>query len=72
MGGFLGLRVTGYGIVQSLAPRLTGGSAGKLPDGKSAFHWAAVLALLPALIATALHSGIHPAASLLGGLLVSA
>ncbi|MGL6161844.1 organoarsenical effux MFS transporter ArsJ [Microbulbifer sp.] len=68
VGGFLALWIIGYGIVQSLAPHFTG--RGKLPDGRTAFAWAGVLALVPALIAMALLGGIHPAASLLGGLML--
>ncbi|WP_139304796.1 MFS transporter [Microbulbifer marinus] len=70
VGGFLALWIIGYGIVQAAAPRITGMQSGGLPDGRSAFRWAIVLAVIPALIATALIGGIHPAASLLGGLLL--
>jgi len=66
VGGFLALWIIGYGIVQSLAPRFTGGP----PTAKTAFLWAGVLAAIPALIAVALHAGIHPAVSLLGGLML--
>ncbi|GAA3528618.1 hypothetical protein GCM10022394_04750 [Zobellella aerophila] len=39
MGGFLAILVIGYGMVQSLAPRLTGKKSGKVPDGLSVdFH----------------------------------
>lgn len=70
IGGFLALWVIGYGIVQSQAPKITGGSSGRVPDGRSAFFWAGLLALIPAGIATALHLDLHPAVSLLGGLLI--
>ncbi|WP_456085471.1 organoarsenical effux MFS transporter ArsJ [Microbulbifer donghaiensis] len=70
VGGFLALWIIGYGIVQSVAPQITGNNSGKLPDGRTAFHWATALALIPALIAICLHGGIHPAVSLLGGLLL--
>lgn len=51
VGAFLALWVIGYGIVQTLAPFLTGKRSGVLPDGYSAASWAALLALLPALLA---------------------
>ncbi|SDZ80358.1 organoarsenical effux MFS transporter ArsJ [Microbulbifer marinus] len=70
VGGFLALWIIGYGAVQSAAPRITGSQSGKLPDGRTALQWATALAALPALIAIALNGGIHPAASLLGGLLL--
>ena len=70
VGGFLALWVTGYGIVQSLAPYVTGKRSGQVPDGKTAFVWAGVLMLTPALIALALSNQISPQISLLGGLMI--
>lgn len=68
--GFLAAWVVGYGVVQSVAPRFTGKSKAKVPDGKSAFAWASVLSIMPALIALALYFDFQPEYSLLGGLLV--
>lgn len=68
-GGFLALWIIGYGAVQGVAPRLTGGS-NRLPDGRGALLWATLLATLPAAIAVALATGMHPQWSLVGGLLV--
>ncbi len=70
VGGFLALWVIGYGAVQSIAPYFTGKRSGKVPDGKTAFIWAAALTLIPALIALALANGIRPELSLLGGLMI--
>lgn len=56
--GFLALWIIGYGIVQAFAPALTGIKSARVPDGKTAFGWAAVLALIPALIALSLGGGI--------------
>ncbi|MDW5415577.1 organoarsenical effux MFS transporter ArsJ [Iodobacter sp. CM08] len=50
IGAFFAAWVIAYGIVQSLAPRLTG----KHPDGKSALRWALLLAMIPAAIALGL------------------
>jgi predicted MFS family arabinose efflux permease len=70
-GGFLALWVIGYGAVQALAPRITGRASGRVPDGRSALIWAAVLTLTPALIALGLGTAIDPASLLIGGLLLS-
>lgn len=69
-GGFLALWVIGYGMVQALAPRITGKSAGKVPDGRAATGWAALLTLLPGLIALGLLFELDPATVLIGGLLL--
>lgn len=70
VGGFLALWVIGYGFVQSIAPHITGKASGQLPDGKAAFAWAAVLALIPALIALGLLAGLPALWVLLGGLML--
>ncbi|WP_417790918.1 organoarsenical effux MFS transporter ArsJ [Stutzerimonas xanthomarina] len=70
VGGFLALWVIGYGIVQSLAPAITGKRRGQVPDGHSAFGWALLLAGLPAGIALGLGTEWPPQAVLLGGLLL--
>src|SRR5690606_29281782 len=51
VGGFLAAWVIGYGVVQSLAPYVTGRRGGKVPDGRSALGWASVLAVVPAAMA---------------------
>ncbi|NMH66834.1 organoarsenical effux MFS transporter ArsJ [Shewanella salipaludis] len=66
VGGFLALWVIAYGVVQALAPRMTGRAAA--PDGRAAWFWVSLLALVPALIALTL--GLAPMPSLLGGLLL--
>ena len=66
VGGFLATWVIGYGIVQSLAPNLTGKKRGQVPDGRAACLWALALAGLPAIIAL----GLSHQAVLLGGLMV--
>jgi predicted MFS family arabinose efflux permease len=66
VGGFLAAWVIGYGVVQSLAPNLTGKKRGHVPDGRAACLWALALAGLPAVIAL----GLSHQAVLLGGLMV--
>nr|MBF0681880.1 organoarsenical effux MFS transporter ArsJ [Pseudomonas sp.] len=70
VGSFLALWVIGYGIVQALAPAITGRKKGHAPDGRAAFGWALLLAGLPAAIALGLGSNASAQWVLLGGLLV--
>lgn len=69
-GGFLALWVVGYGIVQTLAPRVTGKAAGTLPDGRTATLWVLLLTLLPGFIALGLMLELNPATVLISGLLL--
>ncbi len=70
VGGYLALWVIGYGLVQTLAPRLTGRSSAERADGQAPFLWAALLAVVPAGIALSLAADFHVAATLTLGLLV--
>lgn len=69
VGGFLAAWVVGYGIIQTVAPALTGKRAGSVPGGEAAFGWAVALAMLPAAIALGLDSRWPPEAILVGGLM---
>ncbi|WP_417225402.1 organoarsenical effux MFS transporter ArsJ [Amphritea sp.] len=70
VGGFLALWVIGYGIIQSLAPYVTGKRSGRVPGGSQAVGWALALLLLPVLIALALNNDFYPQTALLAGLLL--
>ncbi|TWI14364.1 organoarsenical effux MFS transporter ArsJ [Aerolutibacter ruishenii] len=70
VGGFLAAWVIGYGVVQSLAPYFTGRGSGRLPDGRTAFAWAAVLAVVPAVMAAMLARELPAQTVLIVGLLV--
>jgi predicted MFS family arabinose efflux permease len=70
IGGFLAAWVIGYGIVQSIAPYFTGKRSGKVPDGRAAFGWAAMLAGVPAVMALLLAQGLSAQAVLIAGLMV--
>ena len=70
VGGFLALWVIGYGFVQSLAPKITGKSAGITPDGKSAMIWTALLSLITAMIALTIEFSWLPEFSIIIGLLI--
>lgn len=51
IGTFLALWIIGYGVVQSLAPFITGKKAGKVPGRWAAVGWAIALCIIPALLA---------------------
>ncbi|ABI37617.1 major facilitator superfamily MFS_1 [Shewanella sp. MR-4] len=74
VGGFLAVWVIGYGIVQTLAPKITGASRAdashSIPDGYTALVWSSLLTLVPALIAICLYLNLAPQLSLLLGLLL--
>ena len=68
VGAFLALWVIGYGLVQALAPRFTGGGGARLPDGRAVSGWAVVLALVPAVMAVLLAREVAPQPLLIIGL----
>ncbi|ELP8109442.1 organoarsenical effux MFS transporter ArsJ [Vibrio vulnificus] len=70
VGGFLALWVMGYGVVQGIAPRITGKAQGRVPDGRSAFYWVALLSLLTGAIAYAVQQAWHPQQVIVIGLLL--
>ncbi|MFP2769885.1 organoarsenical effux MFS transporter ArsJ [Oceanisphaera sp. KMM 10153] len=69
-GGFMALWVIGYGLVQALAPHITGKASGRVPDGRAATVWAWLLTLLPGAMALGLMAGWDPTVVLIGGLLL--
>ncbi|ABK46775.1 major facilitator superfamily MFS_1 [Shewanella sp. ANA-3] len=76
VGGFLALWVIAYGIVQTLAPKITGASRAeantsqRIPDGYTALVWSTLLAFVPALIALSLYLDFSPQLSLILGLML--
>ncbi|KEF42895.1 MAG: MFS transporter permease [Cyanobium sp. CACIAM 14] len=70
VGGFMGLWVIGYGIVQASAPALRRSWGSGRPPGPAAVQfWAAVLTAIPALIAVALwRQVVHPGVAVVAGL----
>jgi hypothetical protein len=72
VGGFLGLWVIGYGIVQASAPALRRSWGQASPPGVAAVEfWSAVLTAIPALIAIALWRNVgHPGIAVVVGLAV--
>ncbi len=70
VGGFLAAWIIGYGIVQSAAPFVIGRRSGEAPGGWAAFGWAAVLAIVPAIMAILLARHFPPQAVLIVGLAI--
>ena len=70
VGGFLALWIIVYGMVQSIAPKITGSAEGKLSGHRAATQWAAWLSLCPILIASGLLAGLPAQTVLLSGLVV--
>ena len=70
VGGFLAAWVIGYGVVQMLAPRLTGKAKGKVPSGHTVVFWACLLAAITAVIAFAVQQGFYPEAVIVVGLML--
>jgi predicted MFS family arabinose efflux permease len=74
VGAFLATWVIGYGIIQAIAPRITGKSkkniAVQIPDGRAAFKWALLLSFTPLIIIGALHFNFYPQPLLIIGLLI--
>ncbi|MCW7551699.1 organoarsenical effux MFS transporter ArsJ [Endozoicomonas gorgoniicola] len=65
-GGFMATWVIGYGLVQGIAPKITGNQAGRL----SAIAWAAVLLAVSVLVAMGIQWQWHPQFTIVAGLLV--
>ncbi|NVO61650.1 organoarsenical effux MFS transporter ArsJ [Photobacterium damselae] len=70
VGGFLALWIIGYGIVQTLAPKVTGKAQGKTPDGRAAMGWAGLLATVTALIALLVTFNLFPQITIALGLMI--
>ncbi|HIF9071529.1 TPA: organoarsenical effux MFS transporter ArsJ [Photobacterium damselae] len=70
VGGFLALWIIGYGIVQTLAPKVTGKAQGKTPDGRVAMGWAGLLATVTALIALLVTFNLSPQITIALGLMI--
>ncbi|MGH1450767.1 MAG: organoarsenical effux MFS transporter ArsJ [Pseudomonadaceae bacterium] len=70
VGGFMASWIIGYGIVQSVAPAITGSRSGHTPGGRAALIWALLLAGLPAGIALTMAAGYSPQVVLISGLLI--
>ena len=70
VGGFLAVWVIGYGIVQSLAPRLLARGGRKVDEVRAAQQWALVLAAVSAVIAALVALDAAVTTAIVGGLVV--
>lgn len=70
VGSFLASWIIGYGIVQALAPRLTGNSKQLAPGAGTIFNWALLLCAVPLLIAAGISYSEHALTVLIAGLLL--
>lgn len=70
VGGFLASWVIAYGVVQGVAPQITGKAEGKVPDGSVAMRWAALLTVVTAAIAYGVQIGWQAEFTIVVGLLI--
>ncbi|GAA0211606.1 organoarsenical effux MFS transporter ArsJ [Kangiella japonica] len=70
VGAFLALWIIGYGVIQTLAPKITARKSSAPPTGNTAFAWALILAVTPLIIAGALYFDFSPQLALVSGLLI--
>ena len=70
VGTFLAVWIIGYGLVQSMAPVITGSRSGKHPDGRTAVWWGIALAVIPLAIVLAMRTPLGAELALLCGLLM--
>ena len=68
--GFIALWIVGYGLVQALAPKLSGTKNNQAPSGQHALRWALLLCAVPFGIGLCLSLGIYPQQALIGGLML--
>lgn len=70
VGGFLAIWVIGYGVIQGIAPKITGRQSGHTPDGKAAIAWALVLSVVTGVIAYSVQQQWQPEVVIVVGLMI--
>lgn len=70
VGGFIATWVIAYGLVQGMAPNLTGKAKGHIPDGRAVFIWALALSVVTAIVAYLVQIGWQPEAVIVVGLMI--
>ena len=68
VGTFLAVWIIGYGLVQAMAPQITGRLDSRVPDGRTALAWGLALAVVPVGMAAGLQLRFDPAAVVVIGL----
>jgi hypothetical protein len=70
VGSFMACWFIGYGVIQAIAPKITGSNKQQTPRGSVLTSWVTRLAVIPALMSGALAYGLDPAMVLIIGLLI--
>ncbi len=70
VGGFLAVWVILYGLVQTLAPYITGKAQGRLPTAMTAFCWVTILTVVTGVLAYSMQLQWHIEWILMGGLFI--
>lgn len=70
VGTFLAAWIIGYGLIQALAPNITGISNDHPPDGRTALFWSLGLTAVPAMLAFAVNMQAAASAALVIGLIL--
>ena len=68
VGTFLAVWIIGYGLVQAMAPNVTGKLGSRVPDGRTALLWGLTLAVVPVGMAVGLQLRFDPAVVVITGL----
>ncbi|OED45099.1 MFS transporter permease [Endozoicomonas sp. (ex Bugula neritina AB1)] len=68
-GGFMALWVIAYGVVQGIAPSITGSDDGNTQSRGAAITWAVVLLMVSLLVTFAVQYQWHPELTIIAGLL---
>ena len=68
VGTFLAAWIIAYGLVQAVAPNVTGLRNGNVPDGRTALVWGLALAVVPLGMAAGLQLGFDQAVVVVAGL----
>jgi predicted MFS family arabinose efflux permease len=68
VGTFLAAWIIAYGLVQAVAPNVTGLRNGNVPDGRTALVWGLALAMVPLGMAAGFLLGFDPAVVVVAGL----
>jgi MFS family permease len=72
VGGFLAIWIIGYGLIQALAPKITGNSPTSPPIPKDTSRWTLTLAIVPLLIYLGMSYSGYTQTVLLSGLILFA
>ena len=70
VGTFLAAWIIGYGLIQALAPNITGISNDHPPDGRTALFWSLGLTAVPAMLAFALNMQLATTVAMVIGLIL--